>query len=364
MRMNAKKNERKFHFTPSLGLFILPITTLVLISIFTFFSLISDNDLGSTDDKNSSTSITSSNNKTDNDASDNSEPEAANSGNSDNKSSKTETNAKKSGASNSSQPKTSSNTSGPVNKGTKNSTPNSNNTRQKTTTTLKVGDSYMGGVIPSMSYLYTCGERTVCAWHLDGANYGAIYVTPKSGYTGPYTWAGRYLDIINNKLVTAEKDGWIPTDAGYYSNNLRNVFSDDPVEMAKKYNLRVVNNKKLYLTIGGKTYTFSPGYEVTGNFLRCSLNEKGTIRAKPDSQIDLDIKILSPSFYDPTNIKYMNRIARSNNPNIVDIISIKKKTSGVVTMTLKTGSYKYGKDHSTTIRYYYGCADIYIELKP
>lgn len=371
MPMKTKKNEHKFHFTPSLGLFILPLAILVFV-ILLIPTVFNSNQLTmgwSNNEKDAIHSDGSSSSESENNAADDSEATVKddNSDVDSGEDTKTNnnTNQPKSSPDNASKP--SGNNSGNSNSGTGNnsSNPNTEKPQQNTDTTLKVGSSYMGGVIPNMHSLYVCYGPTICAWHLDGASYAAIYVTPKSGNTAPYVWAGRYLDIVGGKLVTAEKDGWSSTNnAGYASENLRNVFSSDTVEMAKKYSLRVVDNKKLYLSIGGKTYSFSPGREVTGNYLTCSRDGGRSIKMAPNSQMDVDIKVSSPTFYNPDRFKYQEQIARSDNTKIVEVVSIKKKASGIITMTLKSGSYKYGEPDSTYVRYYYGCMDFYVTVKP
>ena len=366
--MKTKKNEHKFHFTPSLGLFILPLAILMFV-ILLIPTIFNSNQLpiGWSNNEKDTTHADSSS-ESENNTVDDSETAAKND-NSDvdsGEDTKTNNNTNQPESSKENNSKPTGNNPGTPNNGTgQNSNPNTEKPQQNTDTTLRVGGPYMGGVIPSMDSLYVCYGPTVCAWHLDGAAYAAIYVTPKSGITGPYVWAGRYLDIVGGKLVTAEKDGWSSTNnAGYYSENLRSVFSSDTVEMAKKYNLRVVDKKKLYLSIGGKTYSFSPGYEVIGDYLRCSHDGEQNIKMAPNSQIDVDIKVSSPAFYNPDKFKYQEQIARSDNTKIVEVISIKKKASGIITMTLKSGSYKYGEPNSTYVRYYFGCMEFYVTVKP
>lgn len=199
---------------------------------------------------------------------------------------------------------------------------------------LKVGSSYMGGTIPRALDVSTCFGPTLCAWHLDGSDYAFIYLTED------YHWKGRFLDIINGRLVTSEKDLWAPSyDGGYYAEKIPKLFTNDMVEMARKYGMRVVG-KKLLMKVGGVEYSFSPGY-IYWDRPATVLVPKDGLSMPQNTQMDFDLQV-TPSFYDPTSFINYYQVFRSNNNEKVSVIKVTKKSDGVLTLTLRSGKYEFG----------------------
>ena len=94
-------------------------------------------------------------------------------------------------------------------------------------------------------------------WYLDGYEYAYIHPTviPWVDHSA-LTWNTKYIELIDNELVTSEE-----TNQYYFSSsNIHNTLLANPIEFAYKliedYNMRVINNK-LYITFGDKTYSFT-----------------------------------------------------------------------------------------------------------
>lgn len=93
-------------------------------------------------------------------------------------------------------------------------------------------------------------------WYLDGYEYAYIYPKVEDWYDHQtLSWESKYIDLVNNKFIAAEENGTYGN-----SDNIHNKFLVNPLKFAYEliddYNMHVENNK-LYITMGGKIYSFT-----------------------------------------------------------------------------------------------------------
>lgn len=94
-------------------------------------------------------------------------------------------------------------------------------------------------------------------WYLDGFDYAYLYPTIMDWHDHTLlNWDSKYIKMENNKFVTSEETG-VPY---YFDDNIHNNFLANPTELGwhtfSQYNMKV-SGSKLYITIGGKTYSFT-----------------------------------------------------------------------------------------------------------
>ena len=133
-------------------------------------------------------------------------------------------------------------------------------------------------------------------WYLDGYKYAYIKADVIPWYDHQaLSWDSQYIEIENNTFVTTEQNG---KNYQYGSCEIQNKFGINPIEFAyeliENYNMKVIGNK-LYIQLGGKTYTFTKynsKKNVTGTI---SLNKSNLTLNKGDMDSSIIAKI-SPFF--------------------------------------------------------------------
>ena len=184
-------------------------------------------------------------------------------------------------------------------------------------------------------------------WYLDGYKNAYIYpykYTTSDG-TNQLLWESNYIGLVGNQFVASEATG-----INYPSSYIDSAFSSRPIEFAyeliDKYNMNVKNNK-LYITIGGKTYSFykknSPTNvtaKITFDKDKVTINELEsfslTAVVSPlyveynvaDIIYDKSIMICNQSF--PSQNGVINIECFSNKEGVTDI-TIKENNSGFTT---------------------------------
>lgn len=131
-------------------------------------------------------------------------------------------------------------------------------------------------------------------WYLDGDNYGYLHPTIMEWYDHTIlNWDSKYIALINNKFVTSSS-----TNTEYIDDsNIHNTFLLNPTELGygtiKQYNMKVSGNK-LYITIGGKTYSFTKNGSAKDTKASISISPNNiTIDKGKEKSVDINI---SPSF--------------------------------------------------------------------
>lgn len=123
-------------------------------------------------------------------------------------------------------------------------------------------------------------------WYLDGYQYAYISATVKSWYDHEIlSWSSQYIEIIDDKFVASEDTG----DSYRTSTTVHNRFLINPIEyswtLISEYNMHI-SNDKLYITLGGKTYSFTrsktkkiPAIKLDKNSIVVDENEEFNITA-------------------------------------------------------------------------------------
>ncbi len=147
-------------------------------------------------------------------------------------------------------------------------------------------------------------------WYLDGYNYAYIKgdVIPWYDHKA-LSWTSQHIELENNAFVTSEQTGknyWVESAA------IHNKFLANPAEMAymliEEYNMRVSSNK-LYITFGGKTYSFTRHTSKKKIYGKISLNQS-EISVNKYEPAEAIVKI-SPSF-----AEYDIEVSSSNTNNV------------------------------------------------
>lgn len=110
-------------------------------------------------------------------------------------------------------------------------------------------------------------------WYLDGSNYAYLYPAIMKWHDHTLlNWDSKFIAFSGDDLVTSESTG------KYYNDdtNIHNRFLANPTELGydviKKYNMKV-NGSKLYITTGGKTYSFTKNSSKKAEKVSLSLSK-------------------------------------------------------------------------------------------
>ena len=100
-------------------------------------------------------------------------------------------------------------------------------------------------------------------WKLDGTSYAVMcYKGNMQGVN--YKWSSAYMEILNGKIITTEKDGWWPSGQIYgWSKYLGSIFGDAKL-MSSKYSAKY-QKPKLYITFNGVTYGFTKVHDTVSH---------------------------------------------------------------------------------------------------
>lgn len=149
-------------------------------------------------------------------------------------------------------------------------------------------------------------------WYLDGYKYAYIKgdVIPWYDHKA-LSWDSQHIEIENNAFVTSEQTG---KNYQYSSSTIHNKFLVNPTEFAysliEDYNMRVEGDK-LYISLGGKTYTFTKHYSKKPIIGNLSLN-KTTISLNENDNDNSVVATIYPAFAEsnleilPSNLSIVN----------------------------------------------------------
>lgn len=127
-------------------------------------------------------------------------------------------------------------------------------------------------------------------WYLDGDSYAYLYPTIIDWYDHTLVnWDSKYISLKNNSFVTSSSTGVM------YQNdtNIHNYFLANPTELGyhviSQYSMKV-SGSKLYITVGGKTYSFTKNTTQKGAKVSLSLSSNNlTINKGSSSNINVNV---------------------------------------------------------------------------
>lgn len=162
-------------------------------------------------------------------------------------------------------------------------------------------------------------------WYLDGDNYAYLHPTiiDENDHT-LVNWDSKYIALKNNSFVVSSNSGVM-----YQSDDdIRNYFLVNPTELGyqiiKEYNMKV-SGTKLYITVGGKTYSFTKN--LTEKKFKVSLSlSSNNLKIDKDDSLNISVNI-SPSFLNH------NVTNSSSDPSIVYCFGNSFATNGKISLT-------------------------------
>ena len=127
-------------------------------------------------------------------------------------------------------------------------------------------------------------------WYLDGDNYAYLYPTIIDWYDHTLVnWDSKYIALKNNSFVTSSSTGIM------YQNddNIHNYFLANPTELGyhviSQYDMKV-SGSKLYITVGGKPYSFTKSSSQKSAKVSLSLSSNNlTIDKGGSSSINVNV---------------------------------------------------------------------------
>lgn len=162
-------------------------------------------------------------------------------------------------------------------------------------------------------------------WYLDGDNYAYLYPTIIDWYDHTLVkWDSKYIALINNSFVTSSSTGTMYQ----HDSNIHNYFLANPTELGydviSQYNMKV-SGSKLYITIGGKTYSFTKSSTQKAAKVSLSLSSNNlTLDKGSSSNVNVNV---SYSFINHSIV------STSSNSSIVSCTRNSTATNGSISFT-------------------------------
>lgn len=164
-------------------------------------------------------------------------------------------------------------------------------------------------------------------WYLDGYKYAYLFPTIVDWYDHTMMkWDSKYISMQNEKFVMSEDNGVRYVE----DSNLHNSLMMNPTELGgyiiEQHNMKV-SESKLFITVGGKSYSFSRRSSVQTEKTTFSLSHEN-ITLEENSNVNVIVTI---------NEKYLwySIVTASSNPSVADCSVPNSDSSGVLKMICK-----------------------------
>ncbi|MDD2518411.1 MAG: Ig-like domain-containing protein [Bacilli bacterium] len=169
-------------------------------------------------------------------------------------------------------------------------------------------------------------------WYLDTNSYAYLHPTIMEWYDHTLlNWASNYMALSGNKFVTSDSTGVLYTN----DSNIHNTFLANPTELGyyiiSQYKMRV-SNSKLYITIGGQTYSFTRSSSKKSENVSLKMTSD-TLNIDKGLSKDITVNI-SPYFFNH------NITTTSSNSSVATCYGYSTTSNGNI--TLNCTGYKSG----------------------